>query len=204
MDSANWNGPNPYIPDGFRQLPLSQRILVVGESHYGDEQQKYDPKITNNVIGERIAGQHHHFFGTVERILGSDPKDQCARADFWNRTGFLNYAPHLVARGSICQQHHYKGAAERLASVIKAELPRLVCFFSAGAWSRRPWGEYPWVSEAFGKEPEPFGSDEATVYRGLQQAVLMIRFNHPRALGAPIPVWQTWYKNNLERAAKLP
>jgi hypothetical protein len=171
--------------------------LVVGESHYGKPEERNDRDITKRVIRQRIDEScHGQFFGVIERVVGGKAFDDPERFAFWSKTGFLNYAPHLVDEGHACEQRHFGGAAKRLCAHVKEWNPDLVAFFSAAAWSRRPWGEHPF-EESFGELPESYeGLDSVTVYRGkgLQRPVIMARFNHPRALGAPIEVWRVWFE----------
>ena len=89
----------PWIGSNFESSKLGSRVLVVGESHYGEEGSEHDG-FTADVV--KACGQTDRlpFFTKIAKTLlnydSSNYLDDQERADIWEQVAFYNYIQKFV------------------------------------------------------------------------------------------------------------
>lgn len=90
---------DPWIGSKYRSEGLhGVRVLVLGESHYG-EAGKERSNFTTDVVRELGQTDRHRFFTNIQKVLlGMGPgwvSDE-ERANFWEHVAFYNYVQQFV------------------------------------------------------------------------------------------------------------
>ena len=79
------------------------RVLVLGESHYGEESES-GATVTSEVVRQYAQDERHAFFTKVSKVLlGLDEKtwiDDEARGEVWEHVAFYNYIQGFVSNES--------------------------------------------------------------------------------------------------------
>ena len=81
----------PWIGDNYgrsNELGLPSRLLVLGESHYGDAPD--DRSFTENVVKAVLLGDRLRFFTNLKRAALASG-DNCTDEVFWHSIAFFNY-----------------------------------------------------------------------------------------------------------------
>jgi len=93
-----WIGDKYFDSDYF-----GVRVLVLGESHYG-EKQEMRPTITTEVVRWLAQRERHSFFTKVSKVLLGAGKetwlDNKTRSDIWEHIAFYNYIQGFVGNDS--------------------------------------------------------------------------------------------------------
>lgn len=116
----------------------SQRVCIVGHSHWLDEGKEDSDDFTIDVVQGVIDGSCRiSFFTQIKNYFDfSDHKE------FWARVIFLNYLPECIGgpkeRYNIETSDQVKRAKERFEDLIQKESPHKVFVFSKQAWSTFP------------------------------------------------------------------
>jgi hypothetical protein len=100
-----WIGPC-YDTDGID----GNRLLLLGESHYGDSEDER-PEFTQDVVRKLVHDGRHRFFTILAKLLlgmgKEDRIDQDDREWVWDRIAFHNYVQGMAgqdADGSVPDQ----------------------------------------------------------------------------------------------------
>ena len=76
------------------------RILVLGESHYGEEFET-QPNVTSEVVRLLAQTKRHSFFTKISKVLlgidGTIWLDDKARGEIWEHVAFYNYIQGFVS-----------------------------------------------------------------------------------------------------------
>ena len=113
------------------------RLLVVGESHYGDVSDVPDLRtLTKVVIRNHIDRPRERLFGRIEQLVGNGPlPDRAARVAFWNRIAFYNFVqevlPQLGDRPTVKQ---WSEARSPFLSVLRTLRPQAVLVLGKVMW----------------------------------------------------------------------
>lgn len=91
----------PWIGDFYRtKNRFGVRVLVLGESHYGDEADTR-PTVTTEVVRWLAQDERHAFFTKVSKVLlGLDENTSLsneARGEVWEHIAFYNYIQGFVS-----------------------------------------------------------------------------------------------------------
>lgn len=77
-----------------------KRILILSESHHGDNKGEPAPYTTASVVEEdHIRDCKHLFFRRIEQSFGYDCDTEASRRDFWDRFYFGNYVDVVCGVG---------------------------------------------------------------------------------------------------------
>lgn len=78
------------------------KVLVLGESHYGDEEE-VESSFTRRVVQSHVYNGRHRFFTIVAKLLlgkgAGTPVAQREREWVWDRIAFYNYVQSLAGTG---------------------------------------------------------------------------------------------------------
>ena len=91
---------HPWVGEHYRNSMFGVRLLVLGESHYGETIDE-NSDITSIVV--RLWGQEHRsrFFTKIAQVLlrRTDTLTDRTRADVWEHVAFYNYVQTFVGPG---------------------------------------------------------------------------------------------------------
>lgn len=121
----------PWIGSKYLENQFGVRILILGESHYGDNDDKYD-EYTIDVI--KLWGKERRlaFFSKITKsVLNYDSSDYLSdaeRSEFWEHVAFYNYVQAIVGAGARIRptDEMWKKSESALYDVIKQLKPQLV------------------------------------------------------------------------------
>ena len=124
----------PWIGDRYSDAELyGLKILLVGESHYGDEPDDYS-KSTTDVVRWIGQDKRYGFFTKISNLLlnsGHEWLSDKERYDFWNKVAFYNYIQELAGKEARIRptQGMWKNAVKPFLEVCKELAPDLIVFF---------------------------------------------------------------------------
>lgn len=133
-----WIGPQ-YATQGIEGL----RILILGESHYGDEGEEYED-CTSDVVKEWAIEKRLAFFTKIAKSVLRLPAEEYItdeqKAIFWNSVAFYNYIQKFVGdeprqRPSYDMWDPSKNA---FIQTIKQIKPQLCVVFGYELWGNLP------------------------------------------------------------------
>src|ERR1700739_1430469 len=160
----------------------SQRICIVGNSHWVDEGEKDSIDSTIVVITKVIEGFWNiAFFTKIRNYFGFT----CHR-EFWDRVIFVNYLPECIGgpneRYNTGTKEQIECAKQRFLTLIRKEHPHKVFVFSKQAWSTFPTTR---EEEACGRagpvlSPNEFPEFSWGTYDAGGHLVLALGLRHPQ------------------------
>ncbi len=118
-------------------------LLIIGESHYGTDEQADDVELTRRVIAEIVSGKRHRFHTKVRRLVDGDESGEDA-ASFWPKVAFLNFCPGLTegARHRPDGDMWSVGHAA-LPGLLRKIAPTHILVLGAETWMNMPPFETP-------------------------------------------------------------
>lgn len=86
-----------------RESRFGVRLLVLGESHYGQPGEDDKPTLTEEVVRDYSAEHRHPYFTRIAKVLRGDRGwiDDEERAAIWEHLAFYNYVQSLVPAPGI-------------------------------------------------------------------------------------------------------
>lgn len=117
-----WVGPK-YNSDGL----AGTRLLVLGESHYG-QSEDLRPGFTRDVIRRNVYQGRHSFFTVLTKLLLNQKAGfirQKNREFIWDRIAFYNYVQGMAGTGArdSVPKNLWETSQEAFYSVVKAVRP---------------------------------------------------------------------------------
>ena len=114
---------HPWVGKHYRSSMFGVRLLVLGESHYGNDGDDR-PEFTQEVV--RCCGQQRRssFFTRIAQVLlgRTDILDNQSRAGVWDHIAFYNYVQTLLPGPRIPPPHDAWEAAATSFRVVLGEL----------------------------------------------------------------------------------
>lgn len=150
MCSENVNindGFDPWVGADYgnpNDLGLPSRLLILGESHYGDPEE-YRRSLTTEVIEDQWSGHSYRYFTAVQKsVLG--PSQEVDAKDFWKFVAFYNFIQRLVGEkpGVRPDQHMWKEAAAPFRETLNRLGPTHVIATGFDLWNNLPRDEDFW------------------------------------------------------------
>lgn len=136
MNFYPWKGRNFGRPN---DLNLPNRLLLVGESHYGASAD--DQNITTKVVEAYVLeGGLRFFTGALKAIMGTDAQaTQDERASFYNAVAFYNFIQHMLeSREDRPTQDNWQYATGAFPSCLDLVKPSHILVFGFGIWDYLP------------------------------------------------------------------
>ncbi|MBM9536191.1 hypothetical protein [Desulfobulbus alkaliphilus] len=122
----------PWIGNLYRaNNRFGVRVLVLGESHYGDEAETR-PTVTTEVVRRLAQGERHSFFTKVSKVLlGLDRNtwlNNEARGEVWEHISFYNYIQGFVSTDPRVRPtaDMWESAREPFLQIIRDLNPQLI------------------------------------------------------------------------------
>ena len=112
------------------------RLLVVGESHYGDLSEDGTEFVVEGFIGEGRRSKAARFLSGVQEVItGKLPETQTERAVFWNQIMFSNLIqePLPDTQSQPTREQFHRGWLA-FPSVVRYTMPDLIFFFTKRGW----------------------------------------------------------------------
>ena len=119
------------------------RVLVLGESHYGDESETRST-ITSEVVRWLAQDERHSFFTKISKVLlGLDEKtwlDNEVRGEVWNHIAFYNYIQGFVGNESRVRpsSEMWDSAKEPFLETVKRLSPMVILVLGKELATRIP------------------------------------------------------------------
>lgn len=124
----------PWIGREFDQGIRGHRVLLLGESHYGDHIAADHRSYTADIVKRyAIDGPTIAYFTIVYRLLTNDAiPTPSLRAEFWNSVSFYNYVQNYVGTGPRQRPTTANWASGRLPFVQVIDALRPACVVVLG------------------------------------------------------------------------
>jgi len=144
---------HPYVGDKFYDSHYGVRVMVLGESHYGDSQDSASD-FTQHVVKEHALKAGLHFFSKLTNILRGNteyPSDE-ERYETWRHVAFYNYIQVFVGEGARIAptSEMWSAAYQPFLEVVRQLEPDVILVLGSRLWNRMPDlpPEYPveWCS----------------------------------------------------------
>lgn len=135
MSYKPWIGKN-YAAGAF----FGQRILIVGESHYG----AFDAGMTINVVQEVCDGYRYRFFTAIGQAIVGKNAYEANPSAFWHSVAFMNFLDEPAGVGPAHRPSRQALARsgerflDRAAEIGSDQLPHRIIIFSHLAWESMP------------------------------------------------------------------
>ncbi len=119
------------------------RILVLGESHYGDESETRST-VTTEVVRSLAQDERFAFFTKISKVLlgldGNTWLDDFSRGEVWNHIAFYNYIQGFVSSDSRVRptDEMWENAAEPFLEVVQTLQPKLILVLGKELGNRLP------------------------------------------------------------------
>ena len=121
----------------------ARRMLILSESHHGDDKGKAASYTTASVVEEdHIRECMHPFFSRIEQSFGCECGNEPARRDFWDRFYFGNYVDVLCGVRDDCARRMIKKNRQKyndqLFTFVNENGIDLIFCFSRLAYEKLP------------------------------------------------------------------
>jgi hypothetical protein len=118
-----WIG-NHYATGAFG----GKRLLVLGESHYGDEGDLY-PGFTAKIIREyALQKGYFRIFPKIQRLVVGGPGgfSNAERAEFWHKVAFYNFIQTILDYGGRPTYEMWQAAREPFLQTVRELAPNII------------------------------------------------------------------------------
>lgn len=138
-----WVGEDYEVPKGSMLAGTGRRLLVLGESHYG-KQEECGPEFTRVVVQDHVYGKsQHNFFDRIGQALTGRPRGDSgdsAFQDVWRDIAFYNYVQEFVGETPEIRPKPYmwRDAFEPFLSVLRELKPTDVWVCGIETWKHMP------------------------------------------------------------------
>lgn len=130
---------------------FGKRILVLGESHYTDDEP--EPNLTIEVMKEYLSYEttippYLQSFNKFERSLVGTTTGGAIRKQIWNSVVFYNYLQvSMSGPRQAGQKSDYADAAEAFYEILEAYRPEIVIVWGYRLWDTIPADRWEWGEE---------------------------------------------------------
>jgi len=81
---------DPWVGENYMDSIFKKRILIIGESHYGDPVSREFTRKVVNELGIKNWNRKIPFFKNIVSVLGGNINTEDGRTNFWNSVSFCN------------------------------------------------------------------------------------------------------------------
>ncbi len=205
MESAELPQFLPWVGARYGEIhapPVGRaRVLVLGESHYGDASCQRE-SFTNDVVKEWVFQRRDRFFTKVAKLtLGLSTAEWLSPElshEFWNSVLFYNYVQEIVGPGPRYRPspEMWRCAESSLGRLLLEHTPNCIVVLGrelAGALRTTSTLGFAVVSE---DGPEPFYVLEPAQ---ATRPIVWTWVNHPSSPGFSYAKWQPRVQSLLKR-----
>lgn len=135
---------------GSRYLENEHRLLILGESHYGDESMDADSTI--NFTREYTEGTNHRFWTSIMQAVRGQSYWEIDRKEFWADVAFYNYVQEPVAEtaGVAPTPTMFAASKEPFSVVLNRLKPKRILILSSRLWNNLASDGIPGPQLAYG------------------------------------------------------
>jgi len=111
------------------------RLLILGESHYGDISS--DPDATRSLTAEYVDNKwSHRFWTNIMQVVAGAPKHEIDRSEFWNSVALYNYVQGSAGptAGQAPPKELWASSEQAFFSVLERLQPERVLVLSRRLW----------------------------------------------------------------------
>ncbi|MBI5442722.1 MAG: hypothetical protein HY900_16100 [Deltaproteobacteria bacterium] len=127
----------PWIGENYGAANVTgTRLLVLGESHYGDG----DPDATVRYTQAYVDGQNHRFWTSIMQLVLGRPGYEIDRREFWHSVSFYNFIQEPVGDGPRWRPTSEMWARSQgpFEEVLNELKPRRILVLGAALWDNLP------------------------------------------------------------------
>jgi hypothetical protein len=175
---APWVGEK-YLSDGY----LGKKILVLGESHYGKEDEESDSTITRRVVegfkAYKGGANYDNSMNSLNRftnIFMGQPADKETALGFWDSILFYNYIQKLMKGprgGTRPTAEDWGNSRQAFVELLNEYKPDVII-----VWGKRLWNNIT----AIGRPGEEFLDGKCGkiyYYQTADKEIPALRLDHP-------------------------
>lgn len=132
--------------------PFDKKLLLIGESHYGEAHDQHNTVLTQACIQEHAArAWKHRFFTSIAIMVEGRPKEEIDLLAFWHSVAFYNFSPTLLVGPRIPPDWQDIEAGRPIFQEVLDRLePDCVVVLSGRLFD-------DWLPEPLGRDPFPVG-----------------------------------------------
>jgi hypothetical protein len=188
----------PWVGDDFKNRP--QRLLILGESHYGEYAKTGDATI--KMTEEYLSGDINYAFWTnIQNVVSPVPLIKSERAAFWQSVAFYNYVQESAGptAGIAPSDTAFKNSKGAFFTVLDRLKPHVILVLSTRLWENLPGSADGAVQAAplvvAGKERD------AWTYKYAGGSALASWVTH-LSLYFSVNRWRPWVKALIDRTSQ--
>ncbi|EFD5358390.1 hypothetical protein [Escherichia coli] len=158
------SGFMPFIGSKYEDSIYGVRVLVLGLSHYGDDDDNY-PEFTRDVVAENAYKSGNRFFTILSNVLrlSRDNINDEQRRLVWANVSFYNYIQEIVGdKGRISPTREmWHNANAPFLDIVKQLKPDVILVLGTELWDQLPnveGVEWCWIKHP---SSSSFSYDEA-------------------------------------------
>jgi hypothetical protein len=128
----------PHIGTNYEASPFGIPVLIVGESHYGEEESKPRSTLTKRVISAVVRGSKWNFFTRVAATFSGEQSIE--PKVFWSSVAFYNFIQTRISKGAKPTKQMWNDAGPSFLEMLGSlkTKPRLIAIFSYTVWENTP------------------------------------------------------------------
>jgi hypothetical protein len=133
------NKYHPWIGDNYGTKSLfGVPVLIVGESNYGEAEQRNDRYATRKIINNVIRKEWNiRFFSNIQRCFVEEAQSIESRVAFWNSVAHYEYLQHMLSGPyEQPQEHMWSGSRAAFEKVLRRLRPKCILFASKRLYQR--------------------------------------------------------------------
>ncbi len=167
-------------------------LLVLGESHYGDED---DANLTRQVIEEAVECRSPHaFLAKIEKVVTGEAARCLGPESFWQTVAFANYCPGAVpAARERPTREMWEEGYRLLPELLTFVKPQRILVLGNATWNHTgPLTDTVYIPTAgVLREAGRLGSEAGPGGEG----VPITSIRHPSSWGFSTMRWHAYYKD---------
>lgn len=138
----------PYVGEKYARSRYGVRVLVLGESHYGHEDD-YAPDFTQNVVRSEAFKPGFRFFSMITTMLrgSTDWPTEKERREAWAHVAFYNYVQEFVGESGRIRPttSMWRNSETAFMEVVTELRPDVIVVMGHQLWDRLPDAPVTWV-----------------------------------------------------------
>ncbi|WP_370621706.1 hypothetical protein NMD10_27700 (plasmid) [Citrobacter portucalensis] len=138
----------PWVGERYHSSRYGVRVLVLGESHYG-VQEDYTPDFTRDVVNGHAFQSGFRFFTMITTLLRGSPgcADEEERREAWQHVAFYNYVQEFVGDAGRIRPTRamWRDAAAALEEVVTELRPDVILVLGYQMWDHLPELPVTWA-----------------------------------------------------------
>lgn len=155
IDEHLKNIAEPYFTPwvGANYAASEERLLILGESHYGEESMPGNSTITltQEYVDEKWT---HRFWTSTMQVICGQPHWELDRKEFWQSVAFYNYVQQPVAETAKVAPtaEMFSLSREAFFSVLSQLAPKKILVLSNRLWENMPTDGLPGPHLSYGED----------------------------------------------------